>query len=101
MFADRSFAFFQQSLCYFLRQDLAEKELLIVADSEAGIEERTSQTDAIRFLHSQRPASRQEQWRGALESCRGRYIALWDCGDWIGTDRLSIATIGTRDLTCG
>ena len=89
MFADRSFAFFQQSLCYFLRQDLAEKELLIVADFEAGIEERTSQTDAIRFLHSQRPASRQEQWRGALESCRGRYIALWDCGDWIGTDRLS------------
>lgn len=88
MFADRSFAFFEQSLRYFLRQDLVEKELLIIAE-EPGIEERTVPNDAVRFLQPLPSVSRQEQLDSALESCRGRYIALWDCGDWIGANRLS------------
>lgn len=109
MFADRAFAFVEQSVRYFLRQDLMEKELLIIAE-EPGIEERTVRADAIHFLHSRPSASRQEQLRGAVESCRGRYIALWDCGDWIGANRLtsqlqqlreaSAAACVARELTC-
>lgn len=110
MFADRPLAFFEQSLRYFLRQDLAEKELLILTDRESWLEERTIPTDSIRFLRSEPEVSRVELLRGAMESCRGRYIALWDCGDWIGRDRLSsqirqltemsAAICVARDLTC-
>ena len=98
MFADRSFAFFEQSLRYFLRQDLVEKELLIIAQ-EPGIEERTAPNDSVRFLHPLSSASRQEQLDGALESCRGRYIALWDCGDWIGANRLSCQVQQLRETS--
>jgi Glycosyl transferase family 2 len=109
-FADRSCGFFEQSLRYFLRQDLAEKELLVVTQTDTSVEEENVQIDDVRFLYSSPGVSRQDQWRGALESCRGRYIALWDCGDWIGSARLSsqvrqlmeakAATCVAREVAC-
>jgi hypothetical protein len=88
-FADRFCEFFEQSLRYFLRQDLVEKELLVVTQTDTRIKEENVQIDAVRFLYFSQGVSRQDQWGGALESCRGRYIAMWDCRDWIGSARLS------------
>lgn len=84
--------FVGRAILYFLRQDHAEKELLIVDDGEdsvADLFERYSDTDAIRYIRVDKRITLGAKRNIAVQSARGEFIAHWDDDDWSSGDRLS------------
>lgn len=82
--------FAQQAIGYFLRQDYADRELVILDDGKKGIADLIPRDDSrIRYLRQDKVLSVGEKRNLAVELSRGEYIAHWDDDDWISAERLS------------
>ncbi len=100
--------FVSQSIWYFLRQDYAPRELIILDDGEDAIADLIPNDERIRYQRLDRHISLGAKRNLACEMSRGEYIAHWDDDDWISPQRLSIqvaelrssgaAVCGARDL---
>jgi glycosyltransferase involved in cell wall biosynthesis len=83
----RTFA--AQAIWYFLRQDYAEKELLVLDDGDDRVEDLTRGDERIRYVHLPRATPVGEKRELGCELARGELVAHWDDDDWIGPTRLS------------
>jgi glycosyltransferase involved in cell wall biosynthesis len=94
--------FVGQSIWYFLRQDYANRELVIVDDGEQAVTDLVPPDERIRYIRLDRRTSIGEKRNIACAAARGELIAHWDDDDWIGFDRLShqAAALGDGDI-CG
>lgn len=95
-------AFVARAIVYFLRQDYAARELLIVYEQESDIAPRVEHP-SIRYLHTPAAASIGAKRNEAVRLARGDIIAQWDDDDWYASNRLSrqLAPIlaGAADIT--
>jgi glycosyltransferase involved in cell wall biosynthesis len=93
----------RQSVNYFLRQDFAERELIIIDDGEADLSAELSADPRIRYIRAERAMSIGAKRNRACELARGRFILHWDDDDWYGSRRISaqLAPLleGTADIT--
>jgi glycosyltransferase involved in cell wall biosynthesis len=96
-----------QATRYFLAQDHANAELIIVEDGDSGLADRLPSDPRIRHLGSS-PSLPSRNSIGALRNlgcaaARGEIIVLWDDDDWHGPGRIShqVAALlaGTADIT--
>jgi len=79
-----------QAIWYFLRQDYAEKELIVVDDGEYPVGHLLPRDERIRYLHLNGRASLSHKRNIACEISRGDVIAHWSEVDWIGPQRLTL-----------
>ncbi|QHN04128.1 glycosyltransferase [Granulicella sp. WH15] len=83
-------AFALQAIAYFLRQDYAERELVIVDDGVRDLSDLIPRDNPmIRYIRQNKGMSLGEKRNLALEMSRGEYVAHWDDDDWMSPDRLS------------
>jgi glycosyltransferase involved in cell wall biosynthesis len=78
-----------QSARYFLRQDVAESELIVLDDGDPALERSLPADARIRYERMPARLSIGEKRNRGCELARGRYIAQWDDDDWHGPTRLS------------
>jgi len=81
-------AFVARSIAYFLRQDYAPRELLIVYEQEDDVAPRVDHP-AIRYLPALAGSSIGAKRNEAVRQARGAVIAQWDDDDWYAPTRLS------------
>lgn len=74
---------------YFLRQDYAERELIIVDDGTDRIEDLLPNDKCIRYYRLSDKITLGAKLNLACEYARGTIIAHWDDDDWYATRRLS------------
>jgi glycosyltransferase involved in cell wall biosynthesis len=81
--------FVPQAIAYFLRQDYANRELVIVDDGDPSVESLVPSDARISYhrLPHRMPLGSKRNF--ACERSRGELIAHWDDDDWIGSHRLS------------
>jgi glycosyltransferase involved in cell wall biosynthesis len=82
--------FVAQSIWYFLRQDYAERELLILDDGEDAVGDLVPPDERIRYVRLDERLSLGAKRNLACELSRGNIIAHWDDDDWIAPQRLSV-----------
>jgi predicted O-methyltransferase YrrM len=82
-------AFAPQAIEYFLRQDYAKTELLILDDGEQDISDVIPADRRIRYERMDRRATMGAKHNRACELARGEIIVHWDDDDWIADWRLS------------
>jgi O-antigen biosynthesis protein len=70
--------FVSQAIWYFLRQDYAERELIIVDDGQDRIEDLIPADERIQYLRSDQPISLGKKLNLACEIGRGDLIAHWE-----------------------
>lgn len=80
--------FVSQAIWYFLRQQYALRELIIVDDGQDRIEDLIPADDRIRYIHLNRPAPLGRKLNIACEMSRGEFIAHWEDDDWMSPFRL-------------
>src|SRR5690606_1169828 len=81
--------FIPLSIQYFLRQNYAHKELIIVDDGTDPIGDLIPEEVGIRYLRLDKKLSLGEKLNIACENSKGEVIAHWDDDDWYGPQRLS------------
>ena len=82
--------FVGQAIWYFLRQDLASRELIVVDDGADGIADLLPGDERIRYVRLERRLPLGAKRNLACELAGGELIAHWDDDDWIGPDRLRL-----------
>jgi glycosyltransferase involved in cell wall biosynthesis len=82
--------FVAQAIWYFLRQDLASRELIVVDDGADGIADLLPGDERIRYVRLERRLPLGAKRNLACELAGGELIAHWDDDDWIGPDRLRL-----------
>jgi glycosyltransferase involved in cell wall biosynthesis len=80
--------FIPRAIQYFLRQDYAPKELIIVDDGTDPIGDLVPQDDRIRYFRLNEKISVGAKRNRACEAARGDLIAHWDDDDWHAPQRL-------------
>ena len=78
-----------QAVDYFLQQDYASRELIIVDDSLADWQARLPHDSRIRFVRVPRDQSIGMKRNLACNMAQGDLIAHWDDDDWYASQRLS------------
>lgn len=89
---------------YFLRQDYANKELVIVDDGTDFIEELVPKDDRISYVSLYQKATVGAKRNLACEQAGGEIIAHWDDDDWHAPHRLSYQVehlLRTKSDVCG
>ena len=86
--ADRR-AFVPQSIRYFLRQDYARRELIILDDGVDCIADLIPSDERIRYLRMDEKRSMGTKHNLACDMARGDIILHWDDDDWMADWRLS------------
>jgi glycosyltransferase involved in cell wall biosynthesis len=81
--------FVSQAILYFLRQDYAQKELIIIDDGDDPIADLVPQDERIRYIRIERRVSVGEKHNLGCQEARGELIAHWHDDDWMAPDRLS------------
>ena len=81
-------AFVAQAIAYFLRQDYANKELIIVDDGTDAINDLIPVDDRIRYIRLHEKKTVGAKRNLACEQARGTIIAHWDDDDWHAPYRL-------------
>jgi glycosyltransferase involved in cell wall biosynthesis len=81
--------FVPHAVRYFLEQDYASKELIIVDDSPASYPFALPASDQIRYRHETRRRSLGEKRNSAIAASRGEIILHWDDDDWMARDRIA------------
>jgi glycosyltransferase involved in cell wall biosynthesis len=81
--------FVAQSISYFLRQDYAPRELIIIDDGEDNISDLVPTDKRIRYIHHPRRVSLGAKRNLACQEAAGELIAHWDDDDWMAFNRLS------------
>jgi ADP-heptose:LPS heptosyltransferase len=86
--ADRR-AFVARAVEYFLRQDYAERELIVVDDGRDAVGDLLPEDGRVRYVRLEKKLSVGAKRNLACEAARGRIIAHWDDDDWHAPHRLS------------
>ncbi len=81
--------FVPQAIHYFLRQDYAPKELIIIDDGTDIIRDLVINDERIRYFRLGEKATLGTKLNMACEYARGTMIAHWDDDDWYAPRRLS------------
>lgn len=74
---------------YFLRQNYANKELIIIDDGTDPIEDLIPDEESLRYYKLEKKISLGEKLNLACEYAKGEVIAHWDDDDWYDPQRLS------------
>lgn len=86
--ADRR-SFVPQALRHFLRQDYANRELIILDDGTDNVADLIPPNDRIRYVRMQQRCSMGAKHNLACELACGDIIVHWDDDDWMAERRLS------------
>lgn len=86
--ADRRL-FVPQAIKYFLRQDYAKRELIIVDDGAEAVRDLVPDDESILYIRMDRKASLGAKRNLACEYARGEIIIDWDDDDWYAPHRVS------------
>jgi predicted O-methyltransferase YrrM len=78
-----------QAIQYFLRQDYPNRELIILDDGAAPIEDSIPADSRIRYHRMARRLSMGEKHNLACEMAQGDIIVHWDDDDWMANRRIS------------
>jgi len=81
-------SFVKQAISYFLRQDYANKELIVVDDGTDAISDLIPADERIRYIHLREKTTVGAKRNLACEQARGTIIAHWDDDDWYAPHRL-------------
>jgi glycosyltransferase involved in cell wall biosynthesis len=81
--------FVPRAIEYFLRQDYANKELVIVDDGTDFVDELVPKDDRISYIRLNQKATVGAKRNLACEQARGEIIAHWDDDDWHAPHRLN------------
>lgn len=81
----------QQGILQWVRQEHREKELVVVFEEGGKTPDcELPRTDGgVTRVTVSRGTTSAQKWRRALETCRGRTVAVWRAGDWMGPNRLN------------
>ncbi len=82
-------AFVPQAIEYFLRQEYANKELVIVDDGTDPVNDLVPGDERIRYIRLQTKVTVGAKRNLACEQARGSIIVHWDDDDWHAPHRLS------------
>ncbi len=74
---------------YFLRQDYANKELLIVDDGTDAVEDLVPADKQIRYIRIKKNMTLGEKRNFCVRESRGDLIMHWDDDDWMAPYRIS------------
>jgi glycosyltransferase involved in cell wall biosynthesis len=88
--------FVAQAIRYFLRQDYASRELIIIDDGEDAIRGLIPTDERIRYLQLAQRTSLGAKRTLACREARGDFIAHWDDDDWMAPDRLNLQVTALR-----
>jgi glycosyltransferase involved in cell wall biosynthesis len=97
-------AFVPLAIAYFLRQDYAAKELIIVDDGTDPVGDLVPPDDRIRYVRLSSRLAVGAKRNRACELARGDIIAHWDDDDWHAPHRLTyqVAALRREDAqVCG
>jgi glycosyltransferase involved in cell wall biosynthesis len=81
--------FVAQAIAYFLRQDYARRELLIVDDGTDPINDLVPQDQRIRYIRQAHKHTVGAKRNLACTEAQGEIIVHWDDDDWMAPGRLS------------
>ncbi len=81
-------AFVKRAISYFLRQDYANKELIVVDDGTDAISDLIPVEECIRYIRLREKTTVGAKRNLACEQARGTIIAHWDDDDWYAPHRL-------------
>jgi DNA-binding beta-propeller fold protein YncE len=81
--------FVPQAIEYFLRQDYANRELIIVDDSTDPIGDLVPDDERIRYIRLEQRMTTGAKKNLACQEANGQLIAHWDDDDWMANWRLS------------
>lgn len=77
------------AILYFLRQDYANKELIIIDDGTDAIKDLVPEDSRIRYLRLDKKRTIGAKRNLACEEALGEMIVHWDDDDWMATHRIS------------
>ncbi|MCC6729951.1 MAG: glycosyltransferase [Chthonomonadales bacterium] len=83
-----------QAVAYFMRQDYAERELIVVDDGDDAVGDLLPADPRVRYVRLSRRAPRGAKRNLACDAARGDVIAHWDDDDWAAPGRLSALVAG-------
>ena len=89
--------FVPQAIRGFLRQDYANKELVIVDDGTDPVEDCIPVDDRIRYIRLDRRLTTGAKRNLACSKSQGELIAHWDDDDWYPSNRLSRQVSGLAE----
>jgi glycosyltransferase involved in cell wall biosynthesis len=82
-------AFVPHAIRYFLAQDYAHKELIVIDDGSDPVEDLVPVSDTIRYYRLDQKITLGAKLNLACKYARGSIIANWDDDDWYASRRLS------------
>lgn len=97
-------AFVSRAIEYFLRQDYANKELIVVDDGSDPIGDLVPSDERIRYIRLKDRITVGAKRNRAIEAARGDLIAHWDDDDWHAAHRITYqveALVRERAEVCG
>jgi glycosyltransferase involved in cell wall biosynthesis len=83
-------AFAGQAIRYFLRQDYAPAELIVLDNGETAMDDLVPADDRFRYVRVEPGLSLGALRNRACELARGELIAHWDDDDWMAPHRLRL-----------
>lgn len=89
--------FIAAAVGHFLRQDYPRRELLVVDDGEAAVDDLIPSDPTIRYIRLDRRISLGAKRNLACELARGELIAHWDDDDWMARQWLSAQVKALQD----
>jgi glycosyltransferase involved in cell wall biosynthesis len=81
--------FVPRAIKYFLRQNYANKELVIVDDGSGDVADLVPADERIRYIQVKKKATVGYKRNLAVQHSKGEIIAHWDDDDWYAKDRIS------------
>ena len=96
--------FVKQAVAYFMRQDYAARELIIVDDGEDAVGDLIADDERIRYVRLEQRMPLAAKRNLACRLAEGTVIAHWDDDDWMAPDRLRLQVeqlLGTGAGACG
>jgi len=93
-----------QAIHYFLRQDYANRELIIVDDGADAVADLVPQDSRISYVRLAQRQTIGAKRNLACERARGEIIVHWDDDDWMADWRLTYqvnALAGAKGIACG
>ena len=82
-------SFVPKAIAYFLRQDYAQRELIIVDDGTDPISDIVPQDQRIRYIRQEPKSTLGAKRNLACKEAKGEIIVHWDDDDWMAPGRLS------------
>ncbi len=97
-------AFVPDAIRYFLQQDYAYRELVIVDDGTDAVEDLIPADDRIRYIRIKKYMTLGEKRNFCIRESRGDLIMHWDDDDWMAPHRISYQVSALLDAgaeVCG